>query len=37
MNVTAAPSQPCPGILTHAIDMIQPPGIGMPPGMCVHQ
>jgi hypothetical protein len=28
-NDNAAPDQSCPGI--HVIDMVQPPGIGMPP------
>src|SRR6185295_4524505 len=28
-NEAAAPGQPCPGI--HAIDIVQPPGIGIPP------
>jgi hypothetical protein len=30
-NEAAAPSQVCPGILIHAIDMVQPPAIAMPP------
>src|SRR5215469_2074173 len=30
MNDAAAPSQVCPGIRIHAIDIVQPPGIGMP-------
>ena len=29
-NDAAAPGQVCPGIRIHAIDMVQPPGIGMP-------
>jgi hypothetical protein len=36
-NEAAAPSQVCPGILIHAIDMVQPPGIAMPPDMDSHQ
>ena len=31
MNEAAAPGQVCPGILIHAIDMTQPPGMAMPP------
>ncbi|MEO7275904.1 MAG: hypothetical protein ABI211_28305 [Vicinamibacterales bacterium] len=31
MNETAADIPLCPGIRIHAIDMVQPPGIGMPP------
>jgi hypothetical protein len=27
----AAPIHVCPGIRIHAIDMLQPPGIGIPP------
>jgi len=30
-NDPAAPSHVCPGIGIHAIDIVQPPGIGMPP------
>src|SRR5262245_16352493 len=30
-NDAPAPSQLCPGILIHAMDMVQPPAIGMPP------
>ena len=30
-NDAAAPGHDCPGIRIHAIDMVQPPGIGMPP------
>ncbi|MBZ5499744.1 MAG: hypothetical protein LAP85_25375 [Acidobacteriia bacterium] len=37
MNEAAASSQVCPGILIHAIDMVQPPGIAMPPDMDPHQ
>ncbi len=37
MNEAAAPSQVCPGILIHAIDMVQPPGIAMPPELDPHQ
>ena len=29
-NDAAAPGHACPGIRIHAIDMVQPPGIGMP-------
>ena len=38
-NVAAAPSHVCPGIRIHAIDIVQPPGIGIPPiaDMDVHQ
>jgi hypothetical protein len=31
MNDAAAPGHVCPGIRIHAIDMVQPPGIGIPP------
>ncbi len=31
MKVMGAPSQLCPGIRIHAIDIVQPPGIGIPP------
>jgi len=27
----AAPGHVCPGIRIHAIDIVQPPGIGIPP------
>ncbi len=37
MKAVAAPSHVCPGILIHAIDMVQPPGMGMPPDMDAHQ
>ena len=30
-NDTAAPIHVCPGIRIHAIDIVQPPGIGIPP------
>jgi hypothetical protein len=30
-NEAAAPGQLCPGIRIHAIDIVQPPGIGIPP------
>ena len=30
-NDDAAPSHVCPGISIHAIDIVQPPGIGIPP------
>ena len=30
-NAAAAPGQVCPGMRIHAIDMVQPPGIGIPP------
>src|ERR1019366_8221266 len=30
-NDTAAPGHVCPGIRIHAIDIVQPPGIGIPP------
>src|SRR5512134_198346 len=30
-NDTAAPGHVCPGIRIHTIDMIQPPGIDIPP------
>jgi hypothetical protein len=29
-NAVAEPSHVCPGIRIHAIDIVQPPGIGMP-------
>src|SRR5258708_1153267 len=37
MKAADAPSHVCPGILIHAMDMVQSPGIGMPPDMEVHQ
>src|SRR6187431_805568 len=38
-NVAAAPSHVCSGIRIHAIDIVQPPGIGIPPisDMDAHQ
>src|SRR5262245_57525841 len=36
MNMPAAPSQLCPGMRIHAIDIVQPPGIGMPPDIDPH-
>src|SRR4030095_16966969 len=30
-NIAAAPGHDWPGIRIHAIDMVQPPGMGMPP------
>jgi hypothetical protein len=30
-NDAAVPAHVCPGICIHAIDIVQPPGIGMPP------
>src|SRR5436309_8758269 len=38
-NDAAAPGHVCPGIRIHAIDMVQPPGIGIPPiaDMDAHQ
>jgi hypothetical protein len=38
-NDAAAPGHVCPGIRIHAIDSVQPPGIGIPPiaDMDVHQ
>jgi hypothetical protein len=30
-NVAAAPAQLCPGIRIQAIDIVHPPGIGIPP------
>jgi hypothetical protein len=38
-NDAAAPAHVCPGIRIHAIDIIQPPGIGIPPiaDMDAHQ
>jgi hypothetical protein len=38
-NDAAAPGHVCPGIRIHAIDIVQPPGIGIPPiaDMEVHQ
>src|SRR6266545_7312341 len=38
-NDAAAPGHVCPGIRIHAIDMVQPPGIGISPiaDMDVHQ
>jgi hypothetical protein len=39
MNGRAAADQLCPGIRIQAIDIVQPPGIGIPPvaGMDAHQ
>jgi hypothetical protein len=31
MNDAATPGHVCPGIRIHAIDIVQPPGIGIPP------
>jgi hypothetical protein len=31
MNDVAAPGHVCPGIRIHAMDIVQPPGIGIPP------
>src|SRR5215510_16596245 len=38
-NDAAAPGQLCPGIRIHAIDIVQPPGIAIPPiaDMDAHQ
>src|SRR5262247_2548500 len=38
-NNAAAPGHVCPGIRIHAIDIVQPPGIGIPPiaDMDAHQ
>src|SRR5919198_6089965 len=38
-NDTAAPGHVCPGIRIHAIDIVQPPGIGISPiaDMDTHQ
>ncbi|GFE82647.1 hypothetical protein GCM10011487_46470 [Steroidobacter agaridevorans] len=38
-NVTVAPVQVCPGIRIQAIDMVQPPGMDIPPmpDMDAHQ
>jgi hypothetical protein len=38
-NDAAEPSHVCPGIRIHAIDIVQPPGMGIPPGadMDAHQ
>jgi hypothetical protein len=38
-NDAAAPGHVCPGIRIHAIDIVQPPGIGISPiaDMAVHQ
>jgi hypothetical protein len=38
-NDAAAPGHVCPGIRIHAIDMVQPPGIAIPPtaDMDAHQ
>ena len=30
-NDAAAPAHVCPGIRIHVIDIVQPPGIGIPP------
>ncbi len=37
MNMAKAPGQDCPGIRIHAIDIVQPPTMGMPPDMEPHQ
>jgi hypothetical protein len=39
MNDAAAPGHVCPGIRIHAIDIVQPPGIGISPiaAMDAHQ
>ena len=37
MKAVAAPGQDWPGINIHAMDMVQPPGMGMPPDMDPHQ
>ena len=31
MNIAAEPSQVCAGMRIHAIDIVQPPGMAMPP------
>jgi hypothetical protein len=38
-NEAAAPAHVCPGIRIHAIDIVQPPGISIPPiaDMGAHQ
>ena len=38
-NIAAAAGQVCPGMRIHAMDMVQPPGMGMPPiaDMDAHQ
>jgi hypothetical protein len=38
-NDAVAPGHVCPGIRIHAIDIVQPPGIGIPPiaDMDAHQ
>jgi hypothetical protein len=36
-NEAAAPSHICPGILIHAIDIVQPPGMAMLADMDRHQ
>jgi hypothetical protein len=36
-NDAAAAGHVCPGIRIHAIDIVQPPGIGIPPDMDAHQ
>jgi hypothetical protein len=38
-NDAAAPGHDCPGIRIHAMDIVQPPGIGIPPiaDMDAHQ
>jgi hypothetical protein len=33
MNDAAASIQVCPGIRIQAMDMVQPPGMGMPPAI----
>ena len=35
-NDAAAAGHVCPGIRIHAIDIVQPPGIGIPPDMDAH-
>jgi hypothetical protein len=37
MNDAAAPNQVCPGMRIHAMDIVQPPGICMPPRISPHR
>ena len=37
MNAAAAPSHVCPGIRIHAMDIVQPPGICIPPRIEPHR
>jgi hypothetical protein len=36
-NVLAAPAHVCPGMRIQVIDIVQPPGMTIPPGIDEHQ